>query len=901
MRSLAVVCSGVFVASFSYSVWATPLPEPEDGVLTLPVASGTTTYDDAVPATVTKVVKTGGGEAVLTAASTSFAGSAEVVAGTLTLKDYKALGSGRSITVSSGATVAFKGRTAKSQDETIYSGTITISGDGVGGLGAIYWAPSDGSGVLSDAAIKSIVLAADATIGGTKRYGSRNGTIDLQGHTLKERDVDYMFNTTVLTGPGRFEKTVKGTLYIQSGTYVQNGGYTNTFIRSTGGAVCFWKSDSQLVDATLELNGGGAQIGSGNYLSGYNHIAAVKLLGAGRDIGLTTATPMREINIHGDIDMNFFAFTHSAEDVVWHNGSFLNPKTDVGTLTQSGGWLIYTNAAVTSQIPQTFVRGSNAEGRIPARIDCRGGNVKANFLRVGPDASRGVVRTTAGFFDGGSTVYCGQGAGLGVIAVEGGQFRVNGMNLSSSKFGHSIVRQTGGLLDNPKGEVFQVGTAGFAGIYMTGGTNTTRRSQSQSQRVQLACAANAVARLAVSGKDTLFETEKLSIGGAATEGSEDIVISLNDGGVLAADRVCVEAVPSDSRYYATFDGGVLRPYFAFAWPSFYYASDAATAARFAAQCPRRGVVFEKGAVIDMSQARNDKDEVSVQSSHINFRFDAPEGKTITSVTLPDAVKDIRYGSPVPIVFESANGYGASAVADVDYETGKLTGVTLFSGGCNYDKDTKVYVYGHLRSSTGTAKIECDFTLGDPVGGPLVKRGQSTAQLFVENTYTGGTIVEEAKIQFGTPEAFPSNTAVTLGKPDQCSAALLDFSSISGSSFDVTISKLSGYGSVVNAKSLTITQGLEIDAKQLFTNGRALYANENVIFGTGAKITVKDPENLPDPETVTEKVRFFYAEGKTVTGTPTLDLPDASAGKWRLSRNGNMMYLAPVRGMMIMLR
>lgn len=909
MNLLNLKVSGAVVGAVAVGLvvgrtWAESLPEPVGGVLTLSVASGTTSYDDAVPATVTKVVKTGAGEAVLSAASTSFAGSAEVEAGTLTLTDtdYKALGSGRPITVLSGATVAFKGRTAKNQGETIYSGTITISGDGVGGLGAIYWAPSDGSDVLSDAAIKSIVLAADATIGGTKRYGSRNGTIDLQGYTLKERDVDYMFNATVLKGPGRFEKTVKGTLYIQSGTYVQNGGYTNTFIRATGGAVSFWSMD-RLLDVTVEVNGGAPQLGAGDYLSGRNHIAAMKLLGAARDIGLMTATPMREINIHGDIDMNQYSLTRSGEDVIWHNGSFLNSVADKAILSIYGGLLIYTNAAVTSRLPQTFVRNNNSAARIASRIDCRGGNVKTDFLRVGPDNTRGVVRTTAGFFDGGSAVYCGQNGGIGVIAVEGGHFRVNGMNLSNGKFGHSIVRQTGGLLDNPGGTLFQVGAAGFAGIYMTGGTNTTRRSLSQTDRVQLACLSNAVARLAVSGKDTLFETEKLTIGAVAAAGPEDVVVSLNDGGVLAADRITVNNMPAGSTYYATFDGGVLRPYFAYAWPGMYYEPDAETAAAFVRRCPTRGVVFGKGVVIDMSQTRNDKDVAANVSSHINFRFDAPEGKTITSITLPDSVKDVLYGCPVPIVFESATGYGASAVADVDYETGKLTGVTLFSGGCNYDADTKVYVYDQLRSGTGTAKIECAFTLGDPVCGPLVKRGRSTALLFVENTYTGGTVVEEGAIQFGTAEAFPADTPVTLGKPDQCSTAVIDFYRRNDTvpAFDVTISKLSGYGSVVNAKRLTITEGVEIEARQLFANGRSLYMNEPVVFAAGTKITVKDPENLPDPETIKGKVRFLYAEGQTVTGTPTLDLPADYANKWCLRQKGNMLYLAPNRGLTILLR
>lgn len=906
MKNIVGSVSLVAVAATSLiplGVAATSLPDPEEGVLTLSVPSGTVTYDDAIPPSVTRVVKTGAGEAVLSASSASFDGSADVQMGTLTLKDadYKALGSGRPVNVAGGATLAFKGRTAKAQDEVIYFGTITISGKGVSDLGAIYWAPSDGSAVLSDAAFKSIELAADATIGGTKRYGSRNGTIALNGYTLKLRDADYMFNTTVVKGPGRFEMTGKGkSLYIQSGTVVQNGDYTDTFIRATAGTVYFWNMNKML-DATIEMNGGATGIGAGNYLSGCNQIGAVALIGGDRTMGLTgvEGNP-REITIRHDIDLNGYTFSHTEDDVVWHNGSFLHPVTDQGLLKQSGGVLIYTNAATTSQLPQTFVATTSTDGKWRAsRIDCRGGNVKTTFLRIG-QSQRGVVRTTDGFFDGGDTVYCGQLGGLGAIAVEGGHFRVHGMNLSNNSYGHSIVRQTGGLIDNPGYGSIQVGTGGFAGIFMTGGTNTTRRMLSSEARVQLACLANATARLAIAGKNTFFETEKLQIGAAGGMGAEDILISLNDGGMLSADRIAVaEGMPAGSLYYATFNGGVLSPSFTYAWPGIYYETDAAQAAAFAKQCPARGVVFEKGAIIDMSRVHDDQDKTTDKPCHINFRFDAPEGKTITSITLPESIKDIRYGSPVPIAFESAKGYGANAIAEVDYETGKLTGVTIFSGGCNYDENTKVYVYSHQRSTSGTTKIECAFTLGDPVSGPLVKRGLAAAQLYIENTYTGGTIVEEGRLNLGTAAAFPSNTAVSLGKADQCAKAVLDFSRRSGPAFDVTISKLSGYGAVSNARSVTITEGLELDAEQLFTNNRSFSASEPVVFAANTKITVRDPENLPDISTIKGKVCIFNTEGNGITGSPVLELPTAYAGKWKLQRDSDRIYLVPNRGMLIM--
>lgn len=61
MKKLMLVGSVVFSAAVAF---ATALPEPIDGKITLSVASGTTTYDGRIPTGVA-VEKTGGGEAVL--------------------------------------------------------------------------------------------------------------------------------------------------------------------------------------------------------------------------------------------------------------------------------------------------------------------------------------------------------------------------------------------------------------------------------------------------------------------------------------------------------------------------------------------------------------------------------------------------------------------------------------------------------------------------------------------------------------------------------------------------------------------------------------------------------------------------------------------------------------------
>ena len=72
---------------------AAEFPAVVDGLLSLD-GSESVTYDQALPEGITRLVKIGSGEAVLTAASSAFNGSVEVKEGTLTLKDAGAVGTG---------------------------------------------------------------------------------------------------------------------------------------------------------------------------------------------------------------------------------------------------------------------------------------------------------------------------------------------------------------------------------------------------------------------------------------------------------------------------------------------------------------------------------------------------------------------------------------------------------------------------------------------------------------------------------------------------------------------------------------------------------------------------------------------------------------------------------------
>lgn len=121
-------------AVFAQMAFAVDFPAAVDGVIT--IESGT--YDVALPATATKLVKTGTGEATLTVES-SFDGTVEVQAGTLSITHRNALGTKSPIDVAAAATFHLNKPARPSgalQSSCWFKNPITLHGAGVNGAGA---------------------------------------------------------------------------------------------------------------------------------------------------------------------------------------------------------------------------------------------------------------------------------------------------------------------------------------------------------------------------------------------------------------------------------------------------------------------------------------------------------------------------------------------------------------------------------------------------------------------------------------------------------------------------------------------------------------------------------------------------------------------------------------------
>ena len=219
----------------------------------------------------TGVVEQNGAGVTTLAGNNSFAGAATVVQGTLRAGGPNALGTAEgTTTVNPGATLDVNG-------QNITTEPVIVSGDGVGGSGAIV-----NSGADQTSALRDVTLTGDVTFGGLNRWDIRNtgGTARLNtgGNAFKltKRGPDAVSLVNVNVDPALADvDVVEGTLRLQDATtglgdlfnvLTVRGGATLAFFNLNvnplqkqivlqDGATVAHESGRSLLDSAISLEG----------------------------------------------------------------------------------------------------------------------------------------------------------------------------------------------------------------------------------------------------------------------------------------------------------------------------------------------------------------------------------------------------------------------------------------------------------------------------------------------------------------------------------------------------------------------------------------------------------------------------------------------------------------------
>ena len=832
-----------------------------------------------------RLVKQGDGEVVLTAATTAFTGAVVVQDGTLSITDLGAVGSGTPVTVQSGATFYLKTPHTGGQTTALFTGhDITIAGSGVGGAGALRYKQASGGG-MADNLFGKITLSGDATISGESRWGMYGNTkiLDLAGHTLTRIGGGnwMVYNHFKSTGG-------PGTIINKSGTMTLQGSLIidpNVTVVVTNTTMALWSVASDAnIKGTIRLYSANTIQAQSGVSKTVNHLGPVHVFGNNNSNGqLATwynSKDARSISIDGTLSSDSTVGIYkSGTGTLYVNGDVNQPggtknfSVGAGTLYFSGDksrslrLVQYGESLITQEDGHTLIR--------MLRI-ANGGATSAAYRQLG-----GVLAVVSG--DNGRI---GESNGSrGYYTLEGGEFHAsNTLYLAEKPGSFGAFKQTGGLMElkNPSfSGAFCAGRGGNGLFVQTGGTNDTLvRATVQDGGFHMGTNGQSVAT--ISGTGTLFRTSLLQMGETGSLSTN--ILNIKDGAVVKANRFRKwwEAA-AGARAYVNVDGGTLMPTFYSGWG----AADS-THATFYKRSPDHLVVWKKGLVIDTSENSANS---SAGSSSISFWFESPTGKGVESVALPTESGFVasNYMGIARVVFEDATGWGASAYAEYDFATKKLSKIVVTSRGCDYSDGAKAY----LESPDRKSRYACALTLSSNAGmcGEFVKRGAPLLYLYATNTITGGIAVESGTLTIVTGGVIPSNTPVRVE-----SGATLNLNN-----FPVSVSTFTGAGTV-SGGAVTVTNAVRASCAELFAdNNKHATFSGNLTFAPGATFTITDPENL---ETYKNRGSVTAFTAASVTGTPTLAFEGGAPQgvKWSLFKKNDTTYnFGAVIGTMILLR
>ena len=889
---LAAVAVGVFGAVTAFAGSA----EADGTDFVVSADSGETyTYSTAI-GNHSQLVKRGAGEVELTVASSGFAGSVVVEAGTLTIKDVNAVGSKTPVTVENGATLWLKLPGANS---TKFSGhNLTIAGKGVDNYGALrYSATSSG---YSDYLIDKLILSADATINCADRWGVNDGDgiVVLNGHTLTSIGAGKWMVYGAIDGAGTLVCT-KEELTFQNAPVVDAD---TTIVITNSAKMLLWNANaSAQIKGTTRL--------SGTLLADYNKVNPV--LGP---VHLVTASSFKTSNANCAMSLYGAVTGESGKDLtvdgagdVTLNGSVTLPKqlnkNGSGTLWLNGAadisdttWFYDGTIAMTSTATRTMY--VNVCGNSTAFMS--DGTLRFKRLRVtnGGAAGSATFRQTGGTFQDiyvDAPIIGDNSNQQGFFTLEGGSANFySTVNLANNIGSYGALRQTGGTFKAVKHSsgsdtLMYIGRKGHALFVQTGGTNDIGLAVNNQTSRAFMGTTNSVTTMTVSGTGTVFRTGGFQIGTA--DGLSTNILNIANGGAFKANRFRREpGQPAGSFSCINADGGIMAPTYPFGWAfARHDASD------FSQRRPDHFVLWEKGLVFDTSEIMS-MSTYDGTETEVPFQFEAPTGKGVESVTLPSSgdYTTATYYGIMPIVFEDSTGWGASAYAEYDYTTKGFTKVVITSRGCDYSDSAKAYIESPDRST----RYECGLALTSNEGkcGPLVKRGAPDLRLYSANTITGGIVIEQGLLLAGRSGVIPANTPVTVAH-----GATLDLNNQGG----VTVSTFAGAGTVSNG-SVTVTSAVRATCVDLFAGKAATFLN-NLTFADGAVFEITDAENL---ETYKDAGRTVaLTAGGTISRVPAVRLttsagaPAIVSGTWslRTTIGGKALRFGRDKGIVFSLR
>ena len=840
------------------------------------------------------------------------------------------------VSVADGATLSIANTTCNGNYTARLAKELRVAGHGADGKGAVQ-RPS-GSGSMHSLFDKIVLTGDATLSSVQRWGFAPGSTLDMGGHDLKiigGANFEIYNGAVTVANAGKIEH-VSGNFLMQgdflgaAGSIQLDGGTFQLYGRT---APLSWPV-AVAGNATMPAGSGNSR--ASNIVSGDIDLGATLTLNtantANRFItlrggidgpGTMVFNGTGSLYVTGSVARTIGALTVASGNMVLENsGTFLVTNRTVGTqgfrpttpaAKVAGAWANVPRLSVTGS--SVFAMPASASGNTPATkkhhlfvggaasqfgiLEIGSGGVVSNDLNVGRSAgSVGAIYVK----DGGALLWRGgasnQGwigdTGCGYLAVnDGAAFESEGL-LTVGAYGNAggnggvgIVHMRGGTAQftSSNSDIFYSLRLGrdnnsYGHWYQTDGSSTFANHVALCFADALVDRENIESVLTLSGADTSMSiADGRYLEACVSSNATTSVVNLNDGATLTVRRIFKNYASTEekagttdkfntqsiresvaaSKFYLNFDGGVLKP------------------AQYGTLFNNRGgvyddpdrvTVYEGGAVVDTSLCTGGNQNWSAPVLK-------PSGNVLLSVSLPtDSAWVNQYIAPPRVAISGVNQHGATAVAEFNETTGKLTGITVTSPGNDVPSDIAVTIKSGDLAST----FACPFTVDAPAkDGGFTKRGDHLLEMIMPsatpNTWEGPTTIEGGTLKFtnatypdGSPLVLKGGTLALGGHP-------------------ISVPSLEGHGAITGSGGVTVTDELRISCADLFGEDRAIAA-QKVTLASGATLVITDPENLAQYKN--EEAAVFLTASDSLTGdAPALEA-DVAAQGWRCSKVGNAL-------------
>lgn len=873
----------------------------ENGVLTFDVAEGVSeSRDAAFPEGVSKIVKTGPGTLVVSAANATFKGAVEIRNGILEITHKDALGSGNTIEVFSGedgsgqyrVTLHQKAENGNTGD--VQGNVVKIAGAGPDGKGAVYLG---GTGRV-DAFLGKVVLAGDATIGQwAGGYRGIKGVLDLGGHTLTIEGSSYFVlcdnlhvlnmkhivsNCSVLhSGTVTYENCDENAVWTKSKvltvydtpgklpwSLVQNGG---VIYGSVDADVYNGSAIGNVFERPVTLN---ADLTIGYDYKAYGFVEfAGNVLGDAFKISTGDSKKLMRIVFSGEenaIDTLTVGSTNYTIDVDGRLDA-KTAKVDSGTLKIANGGHLYASAAQNSvytignskngnsvkSAEMVVVAGAlvdfapQASGNVTASIRMGDTGSKPAFLEVQEGAV--VSNNIFGAYDAGSKSAFHNSGTVYSTAYGGGNdgtFASKGSGFFGLYGGEFKYRTTLALSTKPTatGVVHQTG-----GKYLNISGTTWGFNGCSDYRLSGGLLRSDGTVVMCDYSYNHSDADRETPGGSATltlYGENCPTAEIYSVNMCNRSNYFVSTINLNAGVFCTHNLGSNGTDFSEPVgpesPRSYLNFNGGTWAAwgeesghfFGSNLPNAVTIFERGIVFDTSRSGQNEVKLCAGQYNATLKFKRPSGRGVKSIKLPADFDRNGFLGTMPVTITGGGGEGATAILEYDPKTRTAEEVIVTCQGWDYVEAPRVTVKG----ADFATEYECEVELTEdnrPMG-PIVKTGSADLNFNATNFAFNGTFVV-------------SNGVLRILKYTHLSDDVCV--KVAGGSFsydwtDRTFKEVGGHGEIYgyrgeSFRKLTVTDALRFDAEDAMAGRKLEFTCGTLALGENAKVVIDNASSLTD--------------------------------------------------------